>query len=305
MGHYLRELIQKHKAGIRLGIFSVCSANEFVLESLLEFGRKHDQAVLIEATSNQVNQYGGYTGMVPRDFVEFVAGIAAKAGFPKDRVILGGDHLGPNPWRQEPAAEAMAKAEVLVQEYLSLIHILRAVQVWSRIRERGWGFLEGFAITARLVDQGVVPHFLLPYSAPDFGPLAEPTVEEVRRKLEHGGNRALIPVSYTHLDVYKRQEQGYPVIFICDHHEADDKEFDMFPAHCVAGSPGSQIIPELEVKPGDKIIKKRRYSAFFGTELDLYLREKGVEEIYLVGVCTNICAVSYTHLDVYKRQPLG
>ena len=69
---------------------------------------------------------------------------------------------------------------------------LRAVQVWSRIRERGWGFLEGFAITARLVDQGVVPHFLLPYSAPDFGPLAEPTVEEVRRKLEHGGNRALI-----------------------------------------------------------------------------------------------------------------
>ncbi|HOM00691.1 MAG TPA: class II D-tagatose-bisphosphate aldolase, non-catalytic subunit, partial [Limnochordia bacterium] len=127
MGHYLRELIQKHKAGIRLGIFSVCSANEFVLESLLEFGRKHDQAVLIEATSNQVNQYGGYTGMVPRDFVEFVAGIAAKAGFPKDRVILGGDHLGPNPWRQEPAAEAMAKAEVLVQEYVragfSKIHL--------------------------------------------------------------------------------------------------------------------------------------------------------------------------------------
>ncbi|HAN94648.1 MAG TPA: D-tagatose-bisphosphate aldolase, class II, non-catalytic subunit [Firmicutes bacterium] len=127
MGHYLRELIQKHKAGISLGIFSVCSANEFVLESLLEFGRKHDQAVLIEATSNQVNQYGGYTGMVPRDFVEFVAGIAAKAGFPKDKVILGGDHLGPNPWRQEPAAEAMAKAEVLVQEYVragfSKIHL--------------------------------------------------------------------------------------------------------------------------------------------------------------------------------------
>lgn len=92
------------------------------------------------------------------------------------------------------------------------------------------------------------------------------------------------------------REQGYPVIFICDHHEADDKEFDMFPAHCVAGSPGSQIIPELEVKPGDRIIKKRRYSAFFGTELDLYLREKGVEEIYLVGVCTNIC-VLYTAAD--------
>ena len=103
MGHYLRELIQKHKAGIRLGIFSVCSANEFVLESLLEFGRKHDQAVLIEATSNQVNQYGGYTGMVPRDFVEFVAGIA-RGGLSQDKVILGAITL-PQPLEQEPAAK--------------------------------------------------------------------------------------------------------------------------------------------------------------------------------------------------------
>ncbi|HPT82364.1 MAG TPA: isochorismatase family cysteine hydrolase [Limnochordia bacterium] len=90
--------------------------------------------------------------------------------------------------------------------------------------------------------------------------------------------------------------QGAPVIFICDHHEQDDKEFEMFPAHCLAGSPGSQIIAELEVQPRDKIITKRRYSAFFGTELDLYLREKGVEELYLVGVCTNIC-VLYTAAD--------
>ena len=127
MGHYVRELLQKHKAGIRLCSFSVCSANEFVLESLLEFGRKHDQAGVSEASIYHVNQYGGYTGMGPRDFVEFVAGIAEKAGVPKDRVILGGDHLGPNPWRQEPAAEAMAKAEVLVQEYVragfSKIHL--------------------------------------------------------------------------------------------------------------------------------------------------------------------------------------
>ena len=78
----------------------------------------HDQAVLIEATSNQVNQYGGYTGMEPRDIEEFVSVIAEKAGFPKDTGILGGDHLGPNPWRQETAAEAMAKAEGLVQEYV-------------------------------------------------------------------------------------------------------------------------------------------------------------------------------------------
>ena len=72
---------------------------------------------------------------------------------------------------------------------------LKAAKVWARIKEHGWRFLEGFAATARLVDLGVVPHFQLPYSAPDLGSLAEPTEEEVRRKLEHGGNRALILAS--------------------------------------------------------------------------------------------------------------
>ena len=89
---------------------------------------------------------------------------------------------------------------------------------------------------------------------------------------------------------------SYPIIYICDNHEEDDREFDMFPPHCIAGTEGSQIIQQLQVKDGDKIIKKRRYSAFYGTDLDLYLREKGIEEIYLVGVCTNIC-VLYTAAD--------
>ena len=92
------------------------------------------------------------------------------------------------------------------------------------------------------------------------------------------------------------RKKGYPIIYICDNHEEDDREFDMFPPHCIAGTEGSQIIQQLEVKDGDKIIKKRRYSAFYGTDLDLYLREKGIEEIYLVGVCTNIC-VLYTAAD--------
>lgn len=90
--------------------------------------------------------------------------------------------------------------------------------------------------------------------------------------------------------------ENYPIIFICDNHENDDKEFDMFPPHCIAGTKGSEIIKELEVTEEDKIIKKRRYSAFFGTDLDLYLREKEVNEIYLVGVNTNIC-VLYTAAD--------
>ncbi|HPT82369.1 MAG TPA: class II D-tagatose-bisphosphate aldolase, non-catalytic subunit [Limnochordia bacterium] len=118
MSHYLQELIRGYKAGIPQGIFSVCSANGFVLESLLEFAQRSDQVALVEATSNQVNQFGGYTGMKPKDFAQFVWDLAAKVGFPLEKVILGGDHLGPNPWRGEPAAAAMAKAEVLVREYV-------------------------------------------------------------------------------------------------------------------------------------------------------------------------------------------
>lgn len=92
------------------------------------------------------------------------------------------------------------------------------------------------------------------------------------------------------------RSEGYPVIFICDNHEKDDKEFDMFSDHCIANTEGAKIIDELDVKDTDKIIRKRRYSAFYGTDLDLSLREKGVEELYLVGVCTNIC-VLYTAAD--------
>lgn len=106
--------------------------------------------------------------------------------------------------------------------------------------------------------------------------------------------RDIVPFIRNKADEFR--QKGYPVIYICDNHEKDDKEFDMFPPHCIAGTEGSQIIEDLEVKDGDKVIKKRRYSAFFGTDLDLYLREKGVAEIHLVGVCTNIC-VLYTAAD--------
>lgn len=70
----------------------------------------------------------------------------------------------------------------------------------------------------------------------------------------------------------------------------------MFPPHCIGNTKGSEIIKELEAEDNDKIIKKRRYSSFYGTDLDLYLRENNINEIYLVGVCTNIC-VLYTAAD--------
>ncbi|WP_449432478.1 class II D-tagatose-bisphosphate aldolase non-catalytic subunit [Pseudomonas putida] len=74
--------------------------------------------MLIEATCNQVNQFGGYTGLKPQDFIEKVREIAAEVGLPTNRLLLGGDHLGPNPWRHEPAEEAMQKAEVLIEHYV-------------------------------------------------------------------------------------------------------------------------------------------------------------------------------------------
>jgi nicotinamidase-related amidase len=90
--------------------------------------------------------------------------------------------------------------------------------------------------------------------------------------------------------------EGWTVIFVCDSHRRDDKEFAMFPAHCLGGTPGAGVEPELAPQPGELVIPKRRYSAFFGTDLDLTLRERGVEELVLVGVCTNIC-VLYTAAD--------
>ncbi|MFO7294708.1 MAG: isochorismatase family cysteine hydrolase [Clostridia bacterium] len=94
----------------------------------------------------------------------------------------------------------------------------------------------------------------------------------------------------------KARQEGMPVIYICDNHRADDAEFNMFKSHCVKGTKGAEIVEELAPQPGDYIIPKRRYSAFFGTDLDATLREMGVSELVLVGVCTNIC-VLYTAAD--------
>lgn len=115
----LLDIIRRHKAGAPIGIYSVCSAHPVVLEAALRLGLDTGAPVLIEATSNQVNQYGGYTGMTPFDFHRFVMAIADRVGLPHERVLLGGDHLGPNCWQRETAAEAMARSEVLIDQYVA------------------------------------------------------------------------------------------------------------------------------------------------------------------------------------------
>jgi D-tagatose-bisphosphate aldolase class II non-catalytic subunit len=101
----------------RRGITSVCSAHPLVIEAALAQSRADGTAALIEATCNQVNQDGGYTGLTPAAFRDQVHAIAARVGLPGGRIILGGDHLGPNPWRHLPAEQAMARAGLMVAAY--------------------------------------------------------------------------------------------------------------------------------------------------------------------------------------------
>jgi D-tagatose-1,6-bisphosphate aldolase subunit GatZ/KbaZ len=107
-----------NKAGQRAGVYSVCSAHPLVLEAALKRART-EAVVVIESTSNQVDQFGGYTGMKPADFARWVFGMADALGVSRDRILLGGDHLGPNAWRSLPEAEAMARSEVLVHDYVA------------------------------------------------------------------------------------------------------------------------------------------------------------------------------------------
>ena len=103
--------------GQAMGITSVCSAHPQVIGAALALGRATGNPVLIEATCNQVNQDGGYTGMRPADFRRFVEQIAAAEGFDPANLILGGDHLGPNPWQDLPAGQAMDKACTMMAAY--------------------------------------------------------------------------------------------------------------------------------------------------------------------------------------------
>ncbi len=100
-----------------MAIPSVCTAHPEALEASLTLAETLDQPIVIEATSNQVNQDGGYTGMQPMGFISFVNDIATKANVDTNRILFGGDHLGPQAWRRLLADQAMAKAHRMVADY--------------------------------------------------------------------------------------------------------------------------------------------------------------------------------------------
>lgn len=100
-----------------VGVYSVCSAHPWVIEAAILQATEDGNVLLLEATSNQVNHAGGYTGMTPVDFRDAVYRIADGLGFSRTRILFGGDHLGPNPWKGLEPGEAMHKAAETVKQY--------------------------------------------------------------------------------------------------------------------------------------------------------------------------------------------
>lgn len=112
------DTVARNRAGEPVALVSVCSAQPDVLRASLLLARERNRPILIEATSNQVNQFGGYTGMTPRDFIDYVTGLATELDVDPALLAFGGDHLGPQVWRAQDAATAMGHARDLMRAYV-------------------------------------------------------------------------------------------------------------------------------------------------------------------------------------------
>lgn len=143
--NYLKDIVKNQKEGGHAGCYSACTSNKWVIETVFEKAKEDDSFAVIEATANQVNQFGGYTGMKPADYKNMVFQIAEKVGFEKSKIILGGDHLGPLVWQKEDPDIAMKYSRQLIDEYImagyTKIHIDTSMR------------LSGDSLTERLSDE--------------------------------------------------------------------------------------------------------------------------------------------------------
>jgi D-tagatose-1,6-bisphosphate aldolase subunit GatZ/KbaZ len=147
--HPLKKIIKQNKEGASIGICSVCSSNELVIESAMEEALKYGVPLLVEATANQVNQYGGYTGMTPPMFRDYVYKISEKSNYPVGKLILGGDHLGPLIWNDENERDAMAKAEDLVVDFVEAGFTKIHLDTSMKLQDDGEGRLSSEVIAER------------------------------------------------------------------------------------------------------------------------------------------------------------
>lgn len=114
-------------------------------------------------------------------------------------------------------------------------------------------------------------------------------------------------------EMEKARSEGYPVIYLCDSHDKEDREFEMFPPHAIRNTEGSKIIEELKPQGNDIIVRKSSFSGFFNTDLDEILKKLSVKKLIVTGDVTNIC-VYYTvagavmrgyRVDVVKDAVIG
>ncbi len=116
--------------------------------------------------------------------------------------------------------------------------------------------------------------------------------------LEVASSRSIIPAIRRRIE--EARSKDIPIVYICDAHQIDDEEFNLWPRHAVKGTEGAKVIRELTPSQGDIVVEKTRYSGFFRTNLEELLRELGVKKITIVGILTNIC-VLFTAADAVMR----
>ncbi|MCQ4937221.1 class II D-tagatose-bisphosphate aldolase, non-catalytic subunit [Anaerotignum propionicum] len=211
-------LKQKIKGeGSTQGIASYCTANALVIEALLFHAKETQQPVLIEATANQVNQYGGYTGMTPQNFADFVFHIADQMGCSRNLIYLGGDHLGPLTFRNLPEEEAMEKARVLVREYVEAgftkIHLDTSMKLGSDAKDqplsteivakRGAALYQVCMETLGQIDSDVEPVFIIGSEVPIPGGATE---------AEEGISVTRVTDFIDTVETYRRVFDGYGLL---------------------------------------------------------------------------------------------
>lgn len=101
--------------------------------------------------------------------------------------------------------------------------------------------------------------------------------------------REIIPTISGLLETFRKQKET--ILFLADAHATDDREFESFPPHCVKGTWGSEVIPELTPLSHEPLIPKTRYSGFYNTSLATILTEQKITAATVVGVCTSICVM--------------
>ncbi len=115
------------------------------------------------------------------------------------------------------------------------------------------------------------------------------------------GKEALKIIPFVQKKISEVRADGGIIIYICDAHQKDDLEFKLFPQHCIEETNGAQIIKELKPANKDIVLKKKRFSGFFGTSLEDILKKHSIDRVEVVGVCTSICVMD-TVADLRNRD---